>query len=37
MEWRDYKQKEILKEIAALEKKWNEFTGWKYLKEGIAV
>lgn len=37
MEWRDYKQKEILKEIAALEKKWSEFTGWQFLKEGIAV
>lgn len=35
MEWRNHKQKEIRKQIAELEKKWEEFTGWAYLKEGV--
>lgn len=35
MEWRDYKQKEIRKQIEDLEKKWNEFTGWAYLRDGV--
>lgn len=35
MEWRDWKQKEIRKQIENLEKQFNEFTGWAYLKEGV--
>ena len=32
-EWRDYKQKELRSRIQALEDEWEEFTGWKYLKD----
>ena len=35
MEWRNYKQKQIRKQIEELEKQWGEFTGWQYLKEGV--
>ena len=35
MEWRDYKQKDIRKQIEKLEKQWNEFTGWTYLRDGV--
>lgn len=35
MEWRDWKQKQIRKEIEDLENKFNEFTGWAYLKDGV--
>ena len=34
-EWRDYVQKEMRKKIAQMESEWEEFTGWKYLKEEI--
>lgn len=36
-EWRDYKQKELRKKIQQMEDEWEEFTGWKYIKEGIPV
>ena len=32
-EWRNWRQKEIRKQIQALESEWEQFTGWKYLKE----
>lgn len=32
-EWRDWKQKEIKKQIQSLESEWETFTGWRYLKE----
>ena len=32
-EWRNWKQKEIRKQIESLETEWEKFTGWKYLKE----
>lgn len=35
MEWRDWKQKEMRKQIEDLEKKFNEFTGWSILKDGV--
>ena len=35
MEWRDYKQKQIRNKIRELEKQWEEFTGWAYLKDGV--
>lgn len=37
MEWRDWKQKDIRKQIEKLEKQWGEFTGWAYLKDGVSV
>lgn len=37
MEWRNHKQKEIRNQIQELEKQWNEFTGWKYLKDGVSA
>lgn len=36
MEWRYYKQKQIRNKIIELEKEWNDFTGWGYLKEGVS-
>jgi hypothetical protein len=35
MEWRDWKQKEIRKQIQDLEKQFNDFTGWSILKDGV--
>ncbi len=35
-EWRRFKQKEIKEKIKALESEWEEFTGWKYLKEDVS-
>jgi len=35
MEWRDWKQKDIRKQIINLEKQFNDFTGWSVLKEGV--
>jgi len=35
IEWRDWKQKEMRKQIENLEKKFNEFTGWSTLKDGV--
>lgn len=32
-EWRNWKQTEMRKQIQALESEWEQFTGWKYLKE----
>ena len=32
-EWRDFTQKEMRKQIKELESKWEEFTGWSYLKK----
>ena len=34
-EWRDHKQKEIRKKIEDMQNEWEEFTGWKYLKEDL--
>jgi hypothetical protein len=36
-EWRDWVQKDIRRQIAELEDKWEEFTGWKFLKEGVTA
>lgn len=35
-EWRHYRQLEIKKQIQALQSEWEEFTGWKYLKEEVS-
>jgi len=35
-EWREHKRLTMLKEIERLEEEYEKFTGWKYLKEGIA-
>ena len=35
MEWRDWKQKDIRKQIINLEKQFKDFTGWSVLKEGV--
>ncbi len=32
-EWRRYTQQEMRKKIREIESEWEEFTGWKYLKE----
>jgi len=32
-EWRNWKQKEMRSQIKSLEAEWEQFTGWKYLKE----
>jgi hypothetical protein len=32
IEWRDYKQKDIRRQIEHLEKEFNDFTGWNILK-----
>ena len=34
-EWRNWKQKEIRNQIKSLESEWEQFTGWKYLKEDL--
>jgi len=34
-EWRDWKQKQIREQIKKLESEWEEFTGWRYLKESF--
>ena len=34
-EWRNWKQKEMRKQIQILEAEWEQFTGWKYLKEEV--
>ncbi len=34
-EWRNWKQKEMRRQIKELEAEWEKFTGWKYLKEEI--
>ncbi len=36
-EWRNFKQKDLRRQIQELESKWEQFTGWKYLKEDIKV
>jgi hypothetical protein len=35
--WRDWKQKELRKKMEEAEAAWHEFTGWKYIKDGIPV
>jgi hypothetical protein len=35
IEWRDWKQKEIRKQITDLEKQFNDFTGWSILKDEV--
>lgn len=35
-EWREHQRQAILKQITQLEEEYEKFTGWKYLKEGIA-
>ena len=34
-EWRHFTQKKMREQIAKLEDQWEEFTGWKYIKEGL--
>jgi hypothetical protein len=34
-EWRDWMQKQLRKRMEEAEAEWEEFTGWKYIKEGI--
>ncbi len=34
-EWRNWVQKDMRRQIRELEGKWEEFTGWKYLKEDV--
>lgn len=34
-EWRNWKQKEMRRQIKELEAEWEKFTGWKYLKEEL--
>lgn len=34
-EWRNWKQKNMREQIRALESEWEQFTGWKYLKEDV--
>jgi hypothetical protein len=36
-DWRDWVQKDIRRQITELEDKWEEFTGWKFLKEGVTA
>ncbi len=35
-EWRRHKQQTIKAEILRLQSEWEEFTGWKYLKEEVS-
>lgn len=35
-EWRNWKQKEMRRQIQEIEREWEQFTGWKYLKEDLA-
>jgi hypothetical protein len=35
-EWRHHKQQMIKDEIRRLQSEWEEFTGWKYLKEEVS-
>ena len=34
-EWRNWKQRDLRDQIRALESQWEQFTGWKYLKEDV--
>jgi hypothetical protein len=36
-EWRNWVHKDLRRQITELESKWEEFTGWKYLKEDVTV
>ncbi len=36
-EWRDWVQKDLKNQIKMLQSQWEEFTGWKYLKEVVDV
>jgi hypothetical protein len=33
--WREFKRQDLRRRIDELEIEYEEFTGWKYLKEGI--
>lgn len=35
-EWRDWKQKQMRHQIEKLEAEWEEFTGWRHLKETVS-
>ncbi len=34
-EWRNWVQKDMRQKIQAMEAEWEQFTGWKYLKETV--
>jgi hypothetical protein len=36
-EWRNWVQKDLRRQIVELQSTWEEFTGWKYLKEDVTV
>ena len=36
-EWRNFKQRDLRRQIQELEAQWEEFTGWKYLKENTEL
>ncbi len=36
-EWRNWVQKDLRRQIQDLEAQWEQFTGWRYLKEHTAV
>lgn len=36
-EWRDYVQKNMLNKIQEMQAQWEEFTGWRYLREGLPL
>jgi hypothetical protein len=36
-EWRNFKQQDLRRQIQELEARWEEFTGWKYLKENTEL
>ena len=36
-EWRKFKQRDLRRQIQELEAQWEEFTGWKYLKENTEL
>jgi len=35
-EWRSHVQQEMKRKIDSLQQEWEQFTGWKYLKEDIS-
>ena len=35
-EWRDHTSKKMKEKIDSLQKEWEEFTGWEYLKNGFS-
>jgi hypothetical protein len=34
-EWRNWVQQDMRQKIQAMEAEWEQFTGWKYLKESV--